>query len=81
MTALSLVRIHWRDASHRQGWHSLNEVADFASWDYIIESVGWLAAETDSHLAVAQSRSLHRFGDVLVIPKTAVVDRWDLNED
>lgn len=62
---LALVRIHWSDASHRQGWYSSSEVAAFVSSEYVIESVGWLADETDSHLAIAQSRSLHRFGDVV----------------
>ena len=78
---LALVRIHWSDANHRHGWYTSSEVAAFVASDYVIESVGWLAHETDSHLAIAQSRSDHRFGDVLVIQKTAVIERWDLNDE
>ena len=77
---LQLTRVHWRDSCARSSWHTAADVADFVREDYVVESVGWLAAESDTHLAIAQSVSPHRFGDVLVIPKTAVIAQWNLNE-
>ncbi|MBK8987364.1 MAG: hypothetical protein IPM39_15025 [Chloroflexi bacterium] len=81
VSPIPLVRVHWRDTRAHSAWHTADDIAAFVSEAYIVESVGWLAAESETHLAVAQSCSPHRFGDVLVIPQTAIVERWQLNEE
>lgn len=68
---MSIVHIIWEDSCHLSGWHKPERVDEFACETETIETVGFLAQETDAAYVVAQSLSFET-GNVIKIPKSCV---------
>ncbi len=75
---LRITLIRWRDATYASGWHFKSEIPTGPA---LVESVGWLIAETDEAVTLALSVSTDAIGHISVIPKSGIVDRFQLNED
>lgn len=75
-----LERVRWRDHSTEHGWS--REVVDTV---LLVDSVGYLAAETDDYLVLAESvivnddRAL-RWGCQTMILKNCIVERETIRE-
>ncbi len=70
-----IVRIHWKDACSVQGWHFKHEIEEQGL--SLVESVGWLVGEDDSCVKLAISVSDGVAGNMTIIPKSGIVDRWE----
>lgn len=70
-----IVRIHWKDACSVQGWHFQHEIEEQGL--SLVESVGWLVGEDDSCVKLAISVSDGVAGNMTIIPKSGIVDRWE----
>ena len=76
MDEIKIVRIKWNDTTHYQGWHKPDELDNMSP--LIIESVGWLIRENETAIFLAMSHGEYRIGDILIIPKKMVLERWEL---
>lgn len=59
------VLVIWEDAAHNFGWLS-GEVPE--TLDGLVETVGWLVAETEAHVIIAQSLTNGAHAQTLQIP-------------
>jgi len=50
-----MVVIEWQDASAQSGWWSKTDALDWADYDYMVRTVGFIVKETDEAVTVAQS--------------------------
>lgn len=73
-----IVRIHWKDACSVQGWHFQHEIEEQGL--SLVESVGWLVGEDDSCVKLAISVSDGVAGNMTIIPKSGIVDRWEFKD-
>lgn len=81
LTEYRLCFVKWRDSQQFPGWHNAARlVAVIEESVMIAQSVGWLMAETETHLLLAQSVSEYHVGDLLKIPRECVVDMLILNK-
>ena len=72
------VRVHWEDATHRSGWHSVDELQDIINEGFMVETLGWLVHEDDDCIVVAQSVSRYRMAELSRIPKAYIKDRMEI---
>ncbi len=78
---MQLLLVKWLDSSHRGGWFHESEA--YAYTLNPCESAGYMVAETDTLLALAQSISGDSngiFGNIIYIPLIAVLSREVLRE-
>lgn len=73
-----LVRVKWHDASSRAGWFKAEDIEAFETELVMIDSVGWLLSENDDVLIMAASKMATSAGDLLIIPKGMIKERWEL---
>lgn len=76
-----LCYVRWRDSQQFPGWHNATRlVAVIEEPVMIAQSVGWLMAETETHLLLAQSVCEYVVGDLLKIPRDCVAEMYILNK-
>lgn len=71
---MKYVRIHWVDATMEGGWHDKEYAAHISGAEAF--SVGFLIAENDDWVKLAQTVSVNEDGNLLEIPR-----RWILSMD
>lgn len=75
-------RVKWCDTSFYQGWQSQLELEDLLAKPPIeMESVGWLIHQDERFVMLAVSVSRRTVGDVLKIPRSAVIEMHVFNSD
>lgn len=76
---IKLIRVLWHDTAARAGWFTVEEIeAVEKEPPCLVESVGWLISETDDVVILAQSKMRTLAGELLVIPKAVIKERWEL---
>ena len=72
MAKPKVVRVTWRDSAAYQGWENYD-----GGGPHTVESIGFLVAETDDHLAIATSYDSKPnsvpWCQITVIPNEAIV--------
>jgi len=66
--------IRWRDTSAHPGWYDEMEYqTSIKEPVMVMQSLGWLLHESDDCVVIAQSKSDGRVGEMLKIPREAIV--------
>lgn len=79
-----LVWVKWVDSHAFDGWKDAQEAVTKAlSAKLTCESCGWLIEETDDRIVLACHRDIEceKVDSIWVIPKFAIVDRCEIQEN
>ena len=77
MQEYKVARVHWKDACQLAGYHGADALAALPAEPLpVMQSVGWLVYENDEYLALAQTVSAFKAGDILKIPRAVIVELW-----
>jgi hypothetical protein len=68
---LKRVEVTWLDSCGWSGWHEKDEVIALNE-SLESTSIGYVIRDLEDRLVLAQSESLHYYGEVLSIPKVAI---------
>lgn len=71
---MNIEYVVWRDSVSFNGWVSKDE--EFTSQS--ISSVGYIIKDTDDDLIMSANIAENQYGDVWVIPKSAIIFRRDV---
>ena len=77
MQEYKVARVHWKDACQLAGYHGADALAALPAEPLpVMQSVGWLVYENDECIALAQTVSPFKAGDILQIPRVGIVEFW-----
>lgn len=71
LTEYQPVYVQWLDAASETGYVQMRDTAPFSL--AAMETVGWLLEKREDVLLVAQTVGVGNVGDVIIIPRNAVV--------
>lgn len=84
---MRLVYIEWEDASSQNGWHTREEVQEYAQKSTMVHQVGWVFEETSRYILLVSRHAPggifsedidESFAHLQKIPQTWVRKRIDL---
>lgn len=82
MLTYKLCRVHWHDACVITEWKSSDEIKAFCEEEpVLVHSVGWLVADEDTHIVIAQSISSHKADNLLKIPKSLIREMFVMRDE
>lgn len=77
MQEYKVARVHWTDACQMAGYHGADALTSLAGEPLpLMQSVGWLVYENAECVALAQTVSPYKAGDILQIPRAVIVELW-----